>query len=149
MKGKRISRKYEVRADKGLVMFWSHIGRHWWHTKAYFAEEARGLRPNQFRRLHCNEWVSGESAFITPEMWDAIVDPSLTPILVGGRGVHVGIDLGVKSDTSAVVGTGGNEMGKQVVLFHRIWKPMRGKPVPLGDVRDYVKKMCRCLQCCG
>jgi hypothetical protein len=31
----------------------------------------RSLRPATYARLHENRWVSAESTFLTPELWDA------------------------------------------------------------------------------
>ncbi|MBI3065677.1 MAG: hypothetical protein HYY82_12185 [Deltaproteobacteria bacterium] len=126
-------------------MFWSHRRRQPWQTgaegRAYYAEQRRILRPNTFRRLHGNEWVSAESQFISAEQWDAIVDESRSPILTGGS-VCLGIDIGVKSDTSAVVAVSWDNDGKKlIVAFHRIWKPTKGRPVVLGDVKDFIKEI--------
>jgi phage terminase large subunit-like protein len=110
--------------------------------RAYYAEQRRILRPNTFKRLHENQWVSAESVFITPELWDACVDESHSPILYGAT-IHVGVDLGVKSDSSAVVAVSWNESGKKLMTaFHKIWKPTKGAPVNLDDVKDYIREMC-------
>jgi phage terminase large subunit-like protein len=142
MRGKRVSR-YEVYVLGGMCAFWSHVGRMPWHTKAYFAQEEADLRPNQFRRLHRNEWVSAESQFIGPEAWDAIVDLSHAPILSGAT-VHIGVDLGTKSDTSAVVAVCFDPSGKKLMTaFHRIWKPSKNQNVNLDDVKAYIKEIHR------
>jgi phage terminase large subunit-like protein len=142
IRGKHVS-QYEVYVAGGLCAFWSHTGRMPWHTKAYFAQEEADLRPNQFRRLHRNEWVSAESQFISPEAWDSIVDPNHSPILNGAT-VHVAIDLGVKSDTSAVVAVGFDPSGRKLMTaFHKIWRPTKGQNVNLDDVKAYIKEIHR------
>jgi len=90
-------------------MFWSHTPRQPWQTKRWLDEEEKDLagRPNQFRRLYRNEWVSSESTFISADAWDACVDKSLIPMLSGGA-LHLGIDIGVKNDSSGVVGVVGD-----------------------------------------
>ena len=143
LKAKKISRRYEVHADSGLCMFWSHRGRMPWHTKKYFDNERADLRPNQFLRLHRNQWVSAESQFIAPEDWDAIVDPTVSPSLQGSS-VFVGVDLGVKSDSSAVVAVGWRRPTKQLVTaFHRIWRPTKNSPVMLDEVKQYIQEIHR------
>jgi hypothetical protein len=118
LKAKKISRRYQVHADSGLCMLWSHRGRMPWHTKKYFDNERADLRANQFLRLHRNQWVSAESQFIGADEWDAIVDPSLSPAL-NSASVFLGVDLGVKSDSSAVVALGRDATGKKLVAaFH-------------------------------
>ena len=46
-----------------------------------YASQQQILRVNTFKRLHGNEWVINESAFITPDVWDACVQPDLHPLL--------------------------------------------------------------------
>jgi phage terminase large subunit-like protein len=136
--GRKLSRKYEVTAHGGLVMFWSHKRRQPWQTKEYYRDQRLNLREGAFRRLHQNEWVSAESAFISAEQWDAIVDPSLSPAL-NGKAVFLGVDLGVKSDSSAVVAVGWDQSRKKIaVAFHHIWKPLKGQPVNLDEVKQYL-----------
>ena len=143
LSGKRISRKYEVYRDKGLCMFWSHKPRQPWQTKRYYDEQRRLLRPNAFLRQHQNEWVSGESQFITAQMWDAIVDKNHRPILSGATLYHA-IDIGVKSDASADVGVCFDPGSKKLmVAFHKIWRPSKGKPVSLDTVKDFVREIHR------
>ena len=78
--GERVDGELEVHRADDLVMFWSHASRQPWQTATYYAEQRRSLREATFRRLHLNEWVSAESSFITPEMWDACVEPSWSPL---------------------------------------------------------------------
>ena len=142
LNGRRIHKSLEVYRAEGLCMFWSHRRRQPWQIgpegRAYYAEQRRILRPNTFLRLHGNEWVSAESQFISAEQWDACVDPNHSPILNGGS-VHLGVDLGVKSDSSAVVAVGCRGT-KIMTAFHKIWRPVKGKPVSLDDVKEYIKE---------
>ena len=63
--GERIDDDLEVFRSEGQFTFWSHTPRQPWQTQQYYAEQRRTLRPNAYARLHENQWVSGESAFIT------------------------------------------------------------------------------------
>src|SRR5262249_20147853 len=138
LKGKRIHRKYEVYTDGAYIMYWSHVARQPWLTKAFYAEEAKNLagRPNQFVRLYENRWVSSESTFITADAWDACVDRSLIPMLSGGL-LHVAVDVGVKGDTTGVVSVA--RQGDRIrIANHRVWKPLLGRPVNLDDVERYL-----------
>jgi hypothetical protein len=65
-------------AGLNLVTYWSHECRQPWQTAAWLARQkadhiAKG-RVSTWLRLFENRWVSGESMFITAELWDAIVD---------------------------------------------------------------------------
>ena len=50
---------------------------------------------------HRNEWVSSESRFIEPEVYDACVDSFLREDLTGA--LFLGVDVGLKSDSTAIV----------------------------------------------
>lgn len=137
MAGKRISR-YPIFVDQGLFCFWSTTPRQPWHTKAFLAEEERNLRPNQFRRLYGNQWVSAESQFISSEQWDSIVDDTLTPI-ISRANVYIGVDIGVKSDSTGVAAVRFNREGDKLeTAFHRSWRPSKGVPVDLTEVETFL-----------
>lgn len=138
LKGKRVHRNYEVYTDGAFIMFWSHVARQPWQTKRWLDEEEKDLagRPNQFRRLYRNEWVSSESTFISGDAWDACVDKSLVPMLSGGF-LHLGIDIGVKNDSTGVVGVV-REGDRVRVALHRVWKPWLNRPVNLDDVENFI-----------
>jgi hypothetical protein len=80
--GERVDDELEIYEASGLFMFWSHTPRQPWQTDAYYAEQRRILRPSTYLRLHENRWVSAESTFITPELWDGCVDAELCPLLL-------------------------------------------------------------------
>ncbi len=70
----------------GIVALWDHgevAHRQPWqqgkHGEAYYANERASQTPSQYIRLHHNEWVSAESAFIAIEWWDALVRPLPLP----------------------------------------------------------------------
>jgi hypothetical protein len=81
--GTRIDDELECYEAGELFMFWSHTPRQSWQTEAYYAEQARILRPATFARLHRNEWVSPESRFITDQLWDQCVDATHRPRVLG------------------------------------------------------------------
>ncbi len=65
-------------------------------------EEAALEKPeNVFRRYHLNQWTSTATAWLPFGAWDACEDGSLG--LDPALPIHVGIDLGLKHDSSAVV----------------------------------------------
>jgi phage terminase large subunit-like protein len=103
--GERVDDELEVYEADDLAMFWSHTPRQPWQTAAYYAEQRRSLRPSTYARLHENRWVSAESVFITPELWDPCVDEEHHPELPSHDDdpVYIGVDAGVKSDNLGVV----------------------------------------------
>ncbi len=143
LKGRRLHKSLEVYRAHGLIALWSHKRRQPWQQgpegRAYYEEQARILRPNTFARLHRNEWVSGESAFVTPERWDACTDQSRTPLLSGGA-LYLGLDIGLKSDWAALVGVVWQGQ-KIAVATHKAWRPTKTTPVNLQDIEDYILEL--------
>jgi phage terminase large subunit-like protein len=101
----------------------------------YYREQAETLRPGTFARLHLNQWQSGEEAFLTAQDWDGCVDaaetPPVYPRTIGMSPLHVGVDVGTKHDSSAVVAVAMMDDGKLHLIRHRIWRPVRGETLDL------------------
>jgi hypothetical protein len=94
--------------------------RHPWQTPAYYAEQARSLRPTTFARLHRDEWVSAESTFLTAALWDACVTPPTGPLLpTRAAPLFVGVDASTKHDSSAVVAVHWDALEQLVREPHR------------------------------
>jgi len=96
-----------------------------WTTPAYMREIRESERPNTYRRLWLNEWVSQESEFITPEAWQACYSPDCKPLLPKDRRRAVfGADASTSRDLTALVGvTYNQEGGFTDVVYTRTWKP--------------------------
>lgn len=142
--GERLDADLEVHRADDLTMFWSNTPRQPWQTVEYYAEQARTLRPATFARLHRNEWGCAESALLTPELWDGCVEPAWAPADADpDLPLWVGVDLGIKSDTSAVVAVTDDQEDRLVVLArHRIWTPSPGAPLDLAaTVEAYVREL--------
>jgi len=115
----------------------------------YYADQQQALRPMMYQRLHLNQRTVGAEEFISGEQWDAITDPALTPLApTKAEYVYVGLDIGLRNDTSAAVGVSANgdprAGGDRARLaFHRIWKPSggprEGGDVNLGEIADYLR----------
>jgi len=125
-----------------MVMLWSHVPRMPTQTQKYLDEQRSSLRPNTYARLWENQWVAIESAFITAPLWDGCVDPEHVPMARDKRIViHVGIDIGIKHDTSAVVAV--TRQGEQVYLCrHAIWTPSAEQPLDLeATVEQFIYEL--------
>ncbi len=82
-------------------------------------------RPNTFRRLWLNEWVSAESEFISPERWGACYSSDVRPLAMGDkRKVVFGADASTSRDLTALVGVGYDPASDLAdVIYTRTWKP--------------------------
>jgi phage terminase large subunit-like protein len=130
-------------AEARLLVYWDHVGRLPWQTDAYYAAQKRTLRASAYQRLHLNEWTTGESSFITAEVWDAVTDANHRPILPSATSkptIFVGVDASTKHDTSAVVAVRWNGSTVELVK-HQIWKPTATEPLDMdATVEPYLKQ---------
>jgi phage terminase large subunit-like protein len=117
-------------AGNGLLMFWSHEPVAPWQTQEWLDSSRRSLRPNQYLRMIENRFVTSEGSFISPDSWDACVDPDMRPLL-GDKAIQivVGIDASVKHDSTALVAVS-FDWGSQRcrLVTHRIFQPSPDEP---------------------
>jgi len=132
-----------AKTDKEMFFFWSNQNLASWVTKEYLTSQRERLRPNTYLRLHENRWTSSESAFVSPEMWDACVLDQLTPIMPGFEGaLSVGVDIGYSHDSSAVTAVYRNEEGKIVLALHKCWIPSKTVKLDIEEtVERYLKEL--------
>jgi hypothetical protein len=130
---------YENREAR-IFCYWDHEPRLPWQTEEYYDSQRRNLRPATFSRLHQNLWVSSEAAFISPETYDAGVEPG-HPDLSGS--LFIGVDASVRRDSTACVAVKYDEHSVSLVLAdYKIWKPTPGQPINLeASVEFYLRRI--------
>lgn len=85
-----------------------------WHTEEALRRrfESPSTTPAQWARFACGVWLSGDDTAIGPQDWQACAQPGVS---VEGLGeVVIGVDLGWKYDTTAIVVVARHE-GRSVV----------------------------------
>lgn len=97
-----------------------------WVTKNYLTYQKKRLRENAYRRLHKNEWVSGEEAFVDAAVIDACTNEDYRRGLDFESGVVIGIDIGLKHDTSGIVIVGAVDDTTLAVIDHACFVPKFG-----------------------
>jgi len=134
-----------VNDEAGVFIYWDHYPRMPWQLgsvgEEYYKTERKINRPNDYLRLHHNEWASSVSAFIPIEMWDDCVNPDLSPLMPGSpANLFVGVDIGIKRDSTAVVAVYWDSEANKIKLGrHRIWTPSREEPLDLqGTIEEYL-----------
>jgi phage terminase large subunit-like protein len=142
--GERIDNELELFRAAELFVFWSHTPRQPWQDARYYAEQRRSLRPTTFARLHENQWVAAESAFLTAELLDACIEPTHRPCLPDqSLEILIGVDAGIKNDTAAVVALTRQEH-RYVLVGHRIWHPSAASPLDLeATIEAYILELAR------
>jgi phage terminase large subunit-like protein len=120
-----------LHAGDGMLFAWHTQPIAPWQTESWLAEMRRSLRPNAYLRMIENQFVTSETSFIDLALWDMCVDPDATPV-IGKRSIPVtiGIDASVKHDSTAIVAcTWDKQLGKVVLLWHRIYQPTPDDPL--------------------
>lgn len=87
--------------------FWSHEARMPWQTKEYYESEAKLMLPNEFLRIHRNQWVSATISLLDNMVtWDRCRDDMVTGPLRPGDNTPIvlALDASVSGDASAIVG---------------------------------------------
>jgi phage terminase large subunit-like protein len=74
-----------------------------WHTVEALRRrhDSPSMTPWQWRRFACGVWTEGEEPWIRPESWDVLADPDL--VIGDDEPVWIGVDVGVRHDSTAVV----------------------------------------------
>jgi len=113
-------------------------------TKNYLTLQRNRLRPNSYARLHQNEWVSGTESFVSSATLDDCTHNHRRGMAFNGK-VCLGIDIGLKHDTSAiaVVGKVPDKDKSLILIDHSIFIPdaKRGRTVNLEQTveRDILR----------
>lgn len=87
-------------ADVRDPKIWRACNPATWISDESLLVAARSNPEAEFRRYYLNQWVQGEQAAIQPAAWDACLRQEC---LMPGVDVWLGVDLGEKRDTSAIV----------------------------------------------
>ena len=116
-----------VNETAGLLCLWNTRPRCPWQTKKYYAAEEQILPPNQFQRIHRNQWVTSSETFVpaewiwackrTQEEWPTI-DFTRHPVIIS-------LDAATSNDNFAIyVGCRHPVRTDEILtLYARKWTP--------------------------
>lgn len=127
--------KLEVFANDTARMFalWNTQPRCTWQTDEYYAQERSALIPEEFERVHRNQWGSSTQKFIDIAWWDACkgdVKPiTSVPIVIG-------VDAGVSNDCFAIVAVY-RERDRIFVPYAHVWVPPKGEKILFSNPLDF------------
>lgn len=100
-----------------------------------------GLSPEgHFRIFRLGQWYEGVDSWLGPNgraLWDALEAPA-DPI--PGAATWVGVDVGIKRDSTAVVFVQQSEDGK-LHAWCRLWIPQQDEPVDVTDVMEHIRRL--------
>lgn len=133
----------EVYANGGRLALWNTRPRLEWQTPEYYAEEAGTLLPNEFLRMHRNQWVSSVAKFVPDEWWENC--RGALPQFGPREEMILAADAGVSDDNFALVGI--TRRGDKVYIrYVQRWEPPKagkidylGTPESPGPEREIVR----------
>lgn len=98
-----------------------------------------GLAPEgRFRVFHLAQWIDGVDAWVERKDWDALRAPQK---LVRGARTWVGLDVGFKHDSTALVAV--QRLSEKLHAVARFWVPRSDQAVELTHVMEALREMDR------
>lgn len=113
---------------------WNTQPRLDWQTPEYYAQEAAVLLPEEFQRVHRNQWGSSTEKFVDIAWWDACKG-EVKP-LARTHSVVLALDAGVSNDCFALVAVY-REGSRVFVPFCRVWYPPKGGKILFSNPLDW------------
>lgn len=122
-----------VNKQARMLCYWGTVPRLPAQTKEYYSTEAMTMPPNQFQRIHRNQWSSDSDTYIPIEWWDACDRSDSFPMVPTKHPMVISVDAAVSGDsTSLWMGCRHPDHADEVLEYLvQIWKP------PTGGKMDY------------
>jgi hypothetical protein len=141
----RLDADLEMYADPASRLFclWNTTPRLPWQTPEYYAQEAAVLVPDEFARVHRNQWSDGGTERFLPSIiqWDACQLP--LPPLDQWTPLILAADAGVSSDTFALIAVGEHPDAPDgvAVRYVDVYTP-QGSPLDYGPIEQDIRDFC-------
>lgn len=103
-------------------------------TALRIRRESESMSPGQWLRFACGVWTEGEEPWIEPPSWDRLADADLH--IEDGEEVWLGVDIGVRGDSTAVAVVAKRE-NEVAVAAHIL-----SAPVALETVENLIRELC-------
>jgi len=128
-----------VNPEAKMLCLWNTQPRCPWQTKEYYASEAQILPPNQFLRMHRNQWTSSTESFVPLEWFDACDMSAEWPEIPKNHPMVVALDAGVSGDSFGLWMGCRHPKQPGVVLTQKVqkWVPPRGGKIDFTGTEDY------------
>lgn len=115
-----------------------------WQTndsgREYYTQEEAQLAPNEFLRMHKNQWVSSEDVFVPFEWWQGCAAPYVP--FQNDEPCILALDAGVSSDCFGALAVG-RRGDKVQVQWVKKWQPALGQKLDFQpierDIRQFIR----------
>jgi phage terminase large subunit-like protein len=118
-------------AGDGQLTFWTHDPISPLQTESWRTDMRRKLRPSQYQRMICNQFVRSEDTFIDMALFDQCVDPLMAHRVADKSLIcWAGIDASFKHDSTALALFSWDQVNQRVFICdHRIFIPTSESPI--------------------
>lgn len=107
--------------------------------------DSPSMHEREWLRYACNQWHASQDAWLEPGKWPALAEPGMT--IPDGSPVWIGVDIGLKFDTSAVAVVGeAREDGRYPVTGTVFEPPGDGQQLDLSVVEHHIRQLARRYQ---
>ena len=112
--------------------------------RQYYANEMATQTPGQFKRIHEDEWVSAESAFVEIQWWDDCTNP--LPLVPGEKTpLVIALDAAVTGDCFGLVVVSRDPDNPKEGVAERAarkWDPPKGGAIDFREPEAAVRELC-------
>lgn len=128
-----------VNKDAGMICLWNTQPRCPWQTVDYYRDEEKILLPNEFLRMHRNQWVSSTETFV-PMLWydECKRTDAEWPNIPKNHPMVIVADAAVSGDCFGVwMGCRHPDNENDVVkVYARKWTPPKGGKIDFQGTDD-------------
>lgn len=130
----------ELYENGRTLCLWNTVPRCPWQTSDYYAQQAAELAPEEFNRVHRNQWATSTQKFIAMEWWDACKGD--VPPLEKNEPLVIGVDAAVSHDSFAIVGVS----RRRDMIYPRyvnVWTPPKGGKIDFSEPEAELRRLAR------
>lgn len=131
----------EIYSSDSMLVLWNTVPRLSWQTPAYYASEKKTLTPEEYDRIHRNQWVSSTEIFVSEAWWNACA--GTPPKLDKFREIVVALDGSVDDDCFGIVACarGSIKLFDSMVdvvypVYIHAWEPANGHKLSYSNIED-------------
>lgn len=128
-----------------LFCLWNQHPRMPWQTASYYSQEEAVLQTSEFNRVHRNQWVNSQNAFVPPEWWYGCQESEtnkIPEISHETTSCIIAIDAAVSGDTFGIVMVSGRGGGTMVdIRYVRGWKPPKSGKIDFSEPESEVRRL--------
>lgn len=128
-----------------LFCLWNQTPRMPWQTPEYYAQEEAVLQTSEFERVHRNQWVNSQNAFVPPEWWYACEESEnhkMSELSQIETPCVIAMDAAVSGDTFGLIMISGKGDGTCAeVRYANIWKPPKSGKIDFSEPEEEVRRL--------